>query len=207
LAACSGGDAVITYNAAYCDAHTVKIDDTLRLKSTDDMLFATHKLKKGDHTLTIDDAKPVSFEVDEDGILNLAHEEFVIFPIKYTLGDQTIHETSGVGNKLLIDSFVVGSKSPYMAFGSGYTKYDLKKLKNGSEETELRKTDSNKLVINKAWDLGITDEIPRTMNESMQKGTTSATTYRKKVLEAKQFMRFAKATGTFVVMPLSAFPD
>lgn len=72
-------------------------------------------------------------------------------------------------------------------------------------ENELLKTDSNQLVINKAWDIGVSDEIPKSVNESLTSEIKSATVYRKKAMDAKLFVLFASISGAYTVKQLSAF--
>jgi hypothetical protein len=206
LYACSGQTS-ITYNAPYCDQHAVKIDDTLTLKSNGKEGYLQHRIKTGKHTLTIDGGKPVTFEIENESVLNIAQEEFVIFPVKYTFGEREFEEFFGIPNKIRIDSFIVGSPSRYSKFGEGITQADLKKISNGNEETELLKIDRNQLVINKTWEIGLSDKIPASMSESVTKGTKSSVTYRKTIREAEQFLYYADATGAFSIMHMSEFPN
>lgn len=212
LASCSGKKLSITYNANYCKDHIVKIDDTLILKADSKNLFSKIDLSRGEHTLKVDAGKPVTFEVKENGILNIAHQEFVIFPIKFSYGDRkpqgiVMNTSFGVPNFVVVDSFVVGNPSIMKDIAPKMKREEILELGNGQEHTELRKTDSNQLVIKQDWDYDINDEIPRSIELSVQKGIKSADDYRKKVLEARHFMAYAVVTGAYVVHSLSEWTE
>ena len=213
LMASCGKKVSISYNASYCKDHVVKIDDTLTLKTDGEKQFLKKTLESGEHTLTIDGGKPVSFEIEDDGILNIAHQEFVIFPIEFSFGSEYnmgLKGTFGLPNVLVIDSFVVGNKELMENAASKVTRAKIIELGKSRQETELienelLKTDSNQLVINKSWDIGVADEIPKSVQETFTSKTKSATVYRKKVMDAKLFVLYASISGSYTVQQLSDF--
>lgn len=207
LASCSGKKVTITYNAAYCRTHAVKIDDSITLKSDDQHVFVKRQLQKGKHTLSISPGVSVPFDVEENGILNIAHEEFVIFPVRFTLGQGISNATLGLPNAVVIDTFAVGSPSFFNTYAAILKKDGILQRGNGNDKTELLKTDRNVLFINQTWDLDITDDIPGAVQENVSGKATEANAYRKKVLEARQFVRYASETGNFMVVPVNELPQ
>src|SRR4051812_47505965 len=148
LAACGDSKVSISYSNSYVKDHVVKIDDTLTLKTDTAKQFSKKTMETGKHTLTVDAGKPVTFELKDDAILNLAHEEFVIFPIEFSFGNekedliQKLQGTHGVPNLLLIDSFLVGSKSILANTDSTWNKGRIMREVSNTEYSELKKTDS-----------------------------------------------------------------
>ncbi|OQP46840.1 hypothetical protein A4H97_04775 [Niastella yeongjuensis] len=216
LASCHS-DVSVSYNASYCKDHVVKIDDTITLKADDEKEFLKKTLASGKHTLTVDAGKPVAFELKDDGILNIAHQEFVVFPIKFSFGSSrenlAVSETSGMPNLLVIDSFVVGNKWIMEKVAPKWKRDRIMQLGKGRESkgdevgTELVKTDSNQLVINKTWEIGISDEIPKSLEQSVSSSTRSAVAFRKKVMDAKMFVLFASISDSYTVQRLSSWED
>lgn len=207
LVSCGKNKHTVAYNASFCKEHVVKIDDTVTLKSESTDRFAKLKLWSGEHTISIDGAKPTPFEVEENGILNIAKEEFVIFPIEFTIGKKNplLGGSFGMPNWLVIDSFAVGNK---MFLDAGKTKRaQVLKSGKGTEDNELQLTEKSQLYINEAWDIGVADETPDNVKEYVSKGTSSASVYRKKVIEAKTFLLYSIATGAYHVAPISSFPE
>lgn len=207
LASCSGRKVTITYNAAYCKTHELKIDDSITLKSDDQQVFLKRQLQEGKHTLSISPGVSVPFEIHENGILNIAREEFVIFPVRFALGEGVSNATLGLPNAVVIDTFAVGSQAFFNSYAAILKKDGIIQRGNGNDKTELVKTDKNQLFINQTWDLDITDEIPTAVQESVSEKATEANAYRKKVLEARQFVRYASETGTFMVVPVNQLPQ
>ena len=208
LISCSKSKRSVAYNASYSKEHVVKIDDTLTLKPDSKDSYAKLELYDGKHTLSIDGGKAQPFEVDKNGILNIANEEFVIFPIEFTIGKKNplLGGTFGMPNWIIIDSFAVGNKR-FLGSAEKTKKDRVLKAGKGKEDNELQLTDKSQLYINEAWDIGIADETPENVKEYVSKGTTSASVYRKKVIEAKTFLLYSIATGSYTVAPISSFQD
>jgi hypothetical protein len=209
LISCSEKKRSVAYNASYCKEHVVKIDDTMTLKSDSKDRYAKLKLNGGEHTLSIDGGKPKTFEVDKNGILNIANEEFVVFPIEFTIGKKNplLAGTFGMPNWIVIDSFAVGNKN---FLGRSVDKIKKDRILNsgkGTEDNELQLTEKSQLYINETWDIGIADETPENVQEYVSKNTKSASVYRKKVIEAKTFLLYSIATGSYHVAPISSFKD
>jgi hypothetical protein len=208
LISCSKSKRSVAYNASYCKKHVVKIDDTLTLKSDSEDGYAKFELNGGEHTLTIDGGKPTTFEVDKNGILNIANEEFVIFPVEFTIGRKNafLGGTFGMPNWIIIDSFAVGNKR-FLGSAEKTKKDRVLKAGKGREDNELQLTEKSQLYINEAWDIGLADETPDNVKEYVRKGTTSASVFRKKVIEAETFLIYAMATGSYTVAPISSFQE
>lgn len=209
LMSCSSKKRSVAYNASFCKEHVVKIDDTLTLRSDGKDRFAKIQLNGGEHTLTIDGGKAQTFDVDKNGILNIANEEFVIFPIEFTIGKKSplLSGTFGMPNWILIDSFAVGNER-FLGKRVEKTKRDrILKAGKGTEHSELQLTEKSQLYINEIWDIGVADETPETVKEYVREGTKHASAYRKKVYEAKTFLLYAIATGAYHVAPVSSFPE
>ena len=65
----------IQYNTQFAGEHKIAIDDTLIIKKDISNNYKTLLLKKGRHSLSIDNGTPKEFNVDEEGgILNIASE-------------------------------------------------------------------------------------------------------------------------------------
>lgn len=209
LMSCSSKKRSVAYNASFCKEHVVKIDDTLTLRSDGKDQFAKLQLNGGEHTLTIDGGKAQTFDVDKNGILNIANEEFVIFPIEFTLGKRhpLLRETFGMPNWIVIDSFAVGNER-FLGKRVAKTKRDrILNAGKGTEQSELQLTEKSQLYINEMWDIGIADETPESVKEYVRKGAKQASAYRKKVYDAKTFLLYAITTGTYHVTPVSSFPE
>ena len=211
LVACGPNKVAISYKGSFCDKHTVKIDDTLLLKSVKGTLYPSHTLFAGKHTLTIDGGKPETFEISDSCILNIAHEEFVIFPIKYSTGKDHDNLVTGMTNVIQIDSFVVGRCEAFEELGKGLKKTKLDGWPEGIDRNQMRleleKTDSNKLVIAKQWDFSIDEKIPVSINKLLEKGFTNFTTYKLKVAPAKAFLLYAHSSSMYTAKPFADLPD
>jgi hypothetical protein len=209
LISCAKSKRSVAYNASYCKEHVVKIDDTLTLKSDSKDRYAKFDLYDGDHTLSIDGGKPTTFEVDKNGILNIANEEFVIFPIEFTIGKKNplLGGTFGMPNWIVIDSFAVGNERFLGHHVEKTKRAQILKTGKGTEDNELRLTEKNQLYVNEAWDIGVADETPDNVKEYVSKGTNSGSVYRKKVIEARTFLLYAIATGSYHVAPISSFQE
>lgn len=209
LFSCSDKKRSVAYNASFCKEHVVKIDDTLTLKSEEKDRYAKIQLTAGEHTVSVDGAKATPFDVEKNGILNFAKDEFVIFPIEFSIGEKSPISTGtfGLPNWIIIDSFAVANANFLGKFADKVTKDKILKMGKGSEDTELRLTEKDQLYINEAWDIGVADETPENVKEYVSKGTKHASVYRKKVIEAKTFLLYSIATGSYTVSPLSSFAD
>lgn len=209
LTSCYENKRSVAYNASYCKEHVVKIDDTLTLKSDSKDRYAKLQLNDGEHTLSIDGGKPKAFDVDKNGILNIANEEFVIFPVEFTIGKKNpfLGGTFGMPNWIVIDSFAVGNEK-FLGRSVDKVKKDrILKSGKGTEDNELQLTEKSQLYINEAWDIGVADETPENVQEYVSKNTKNASVYRKKVIEAKTFLLYSIATGAYHVAPISSFKD
>jgi hypothetical protein len=208
LISCSKSKRSVAYNATYSKEHVVKIDDTLTLKSDSKDRYAKLELYAGKHTLSIDGGKPTPFEVDKNGILNIANEEFVIFPIEFVIGKKNplLGGTFGMPNWLIIDSFAVGNKR-FLGSAEKTKKDRVLKAGKGKEDNELQLTEKSQVYINEAWDIGVADETPENVQEYVNKGTTSGSVYRKKVIEARTFLLYSIATGNYTVAPITSFQE
>lgn len=209
LISCGKNKHTVAYNATFCKEHVVKIDDTLTLKSESTDRFAKLKLWSGEHTVSIDGGKPQTFDVDKNGILNIAKEEFVIFPIEFNIRKERpfFSGTFGMPNWIVIDSFAVGNER-FLGQRADKTKRDrILKAGKGTEDNELQLTEKSQLYINEIWDIGVADETPESVKEYVTKNTKNASVYRKKVMEAKTFLLYSIATGTYHVAALSSFQE
>lgn len=207
LTSCSSKKRSVAYNAAFCKEHIVKIDDTLTLTSDTRDRYAKLVLMGGEHSLSIDGGKPTTFDVDDNGILNLANEEFVIFPLEYYIGRRGSTASTLRPNSIVIDSFAVGSQFFLGMYANKLNKRYILEDSKGSADSELKKTDKDQLYIREAWEIGLADEAPRSVKEYVDKDRTSASTFRTKVVEAKSFLLYALETREYTVLPVSSFKD
>jgi hypothetical protein len=209
LISCSDKKVSILYNSKFATEHKVVIDDTLTLEHNISHEFSTLILSSGKHKLKIDTEPEKEFKVIDDGdILNIASEEFVIYPIKFSLGEDKWGSSSGLPNLLLIDSFAVVSEMYLKFHPAPLTKSKALKASNGSEKTELLKIDKSQLYIPKNWDYDMSQRDPKAIKENMSEKTTQATIFRKKILPAKQFLKLANGTANgFIAIPLSNMAD
>jgi hypothetical protein len=207
LPSCSSKKRSVAYNVAFCKEHVVKIDDTLTLISDTRDRYAKLVLMGGEHSLSIDGGKPTTFDVDDNGILNLANEEFVIFPLEYYIGRRGSTASTLRPNSIVIDSFAVGSQFFLGMYADKLKKRYILEDSKGSADSELKKTDKDQLYISEAWEIGLADEAPRSVKEYVDKDKTSASTYRTKVVEAKSFLLYALETREYTVLPVSSFKD
>ncbi len=212
LASCGSSPVSVSYSSSFCKEHVVKVDDTMTLKTDSGTQYVKKTMKSGKHTLTIDGGKPVSFEIHDESILNLAHQEFVVFPIEFKFGEESemqaklnamsINENA---NMLIIDSFVVGNTHIIGGIDSTWNRSRIVREVKNSEYTELRKTDSNQLVVDKIWDIGIGDEIPKSVKSYVSKGSKTASTTRKKIMDARLFVLYASISGEYGVKSLTDY--
>lgn len=207
LTSCTSKKRSVAYNAAFCKEHVVKIDDTLPLTSDTRDRYAKLVLMGGEHSLSIDGGKPTTFDVDDNGILNLANEEFVIFPLEYYIGRRGSTASTLRPNSIVIDSFAVGSQFFLGMYANKLNRRYILEDSKGSADSELKKTDKDQLYISEAWEIGLTDEAPRSVKEYVDKDRTSASTFRTKVVEAKSFLLYALETREYTVLPVSSFKD
>jgi len=207
LTSCSGKKCSVAYNTAFCKVHVVKIDDTLTLTSDTWGRYAKLELNGGRHSLTIDGGKPTTFKVNDNGILNLANEEFVIFPLEYYIGRRGSTASSLRPNSIVIDSFAVGSQFFLGMYADKMKKQYILDDSKGDANAELQKTNKDQLYINEAWEIGLADETPRSVKEYVEKDRVSASTFRTKVVEAKSFLLYALETREYTVLPISSFKD
>ena len=204
LTSCTSKKRSVAYNAAFCKEHVVKIDDTLTLTSDTRDRYAKLVLMGGEHSLSIDGGKPTTFDVDDNGILNLANEEFVIFPLEYYIGRRGSTASTLRPNSIVIDSFAVGSQFFLGMYADKLNKRYILEDSKGSADSELKKTDKDQLYISEAWEIGLADEAPRSVKEYVDKDRTSASTFRTKVVEAKSFLLYALETREYTVLPVSS---
>lgn len=207
LTSCSSKKHSVAYNAAFCKEHVVKIDDTLTLTSDTRDRYAKLVLMGGEHSLSIDGGKPTKFDIDDNGILNLANEEFVIFPLEYYIGRRGSTASTLRPNSIVIDSFAVGSQFFLGMYANKLNKRYILEDSKGSADSELKKTDKDQLYISEAWEIGLADEAPRSVKEYVDKDRTSASTFRTKVVEARSFLLYALETREYTVLPVSSFKD
>jgi hypothetical protein len=207
LTSCTSKKRSVAYNAAFCKEHVVKIDDTLTLTSDTRDRYAKLVLMGGEHSLSIDGGKPTTFDVDDNGILNLANEEFVIFPLEYYIGRRGSTASTLRPNSIVIDSFAVGSQFFLGMYANKLNRRYILEDSKGSADSELKKTDKDQLYISEAWEIGLADEAPRSVKEYVDKDRTSGSTFRTKVVEAKSFLLYALETREYTVLPVSSFKD
>ncbi len=213
LMSCGNKPVEVTYNGDYCKDHLVKVD-TMTLKPGDEGGYVTRKMLTGEHTLTVDSGSPVTFSIDNSGILNIAQEEFIIFPITYTEGGR--HEKFAVAGTLLpvmVDSMVVIPDGFRTFMSQNPTRKEIIEASNfQTEAPAFKKFDRKEIYITKTWDLDINAQIPREVKTTAWKSRRSAIAVPqikmiRKVLEAHTFIRYVEATNLFEMKRLDQFPE
>lgn len=209
LMSCSEDYVSILYNSKYVDEHEVILDDTIKLKNPNYTTFSKMFVRKGKHKIKIDGQSTFEFEATKDGdIVNLAAEEFVIYPIRFQLGNDTNISSFGLPNRLIIDSFLIVSAEFLGTSIFKMKKSDLLEINNGNMHTELLKHSSDQYYISKTWDYDMMSESPTEIVEEVSENTKNMTTFRRRILPATEFLKLAREMQLdYVALPLSSFKD
>ncbi|PWJ34128.1 hypothetical protein [Sediminitomix flava] len=197
----------------------VILDDSIRIPfyKTDNE-FANMVLMSGEHHVSVNDGPKMPFTVGIDGgILNVSRRDFVIYSIKYEMGNP--NPLAGLlGNNVDIpeelaaqlNSTVVEYEVPLLV--DGYVVYnktlaesqeDLKKvLKTKSKskfDTHLVFVPAAELFIHKTWDFDIHETAPEQVEMRVEEGQRYAKTYRSSIMEATTFPLYAMFSGEYNV--------
>ena len=210
LSSCAKEQKVVYYNSKFASTHKILIDDAIVIEKNISKPFMKLNLLEGKHTIKIDDGKPKEFEVENDnGILNIAEEDFVVYPIKFTLGNDNIGMTmAGLPNILVLDSVVVASQMYLQMFGTKKLKEKVQKANNGNKESELYKIGKGQIFIDKTWDFNIDEENPTTINEAVSSKTKNMTIFKKRIVTTKKFLEVAEnPENGFMSIPLSVINE
>lgn len=183
----------------------VVIDDTLNFEVANDTSIAI-VLPLGKHTLKVNNISKGKFTVKENGgMINLNNIEFVIFDIlyqsamfkQYNLENKTFNTRSNV---IVVDSFVIHEK----IVNDGYPDSILMKFITGSDSTTndetgelayqnnmygLKIVGKGQIYIDRDWDYGFTDVIPKQIETEGAHGLVSNTS-KSTILPAKLFLMY-----------------
>ena len=185
-------------NFQFIRSNKVIIDDTLILRKDDCAnQFCKFVLKSGEHTLSINNTKETLKIGKLGGILNIAHQDFVIFPIKYSSPDNAIADAVFTTDMpIIIDSLIVYEKN--VARNQDDLIEFLKKpeAKEILSNSKLEKFGKDQLFINKSWDYGMYEELPKTIESKY------VATHIRKVIDAKLFLIYAKFNDEYIVEPI-----
>jgi hypothetical protein len=210
LFSCTKSKAKIYFNNEFLSKNKVIIDDTVSLKTNaGKSKFDFISLAIGEHSVKINNGNPMKFNAVDDGILNIAQQEFVIFSIKFSTEDEDNHVFSRP-TPIIIDDFVVVNddsahhkNNPLQATDSFY-KANAKddKVYNPQDEKvrDLTKVPKTVLFIEKSWDYAIDEKIPETIQVYNKKKKAKTTAFKKGILAAKEFLLYAEESGEYKVI-------
>jgi hypothetical protein len=202
LLGCNGKRNVdIVVNGDYVRKNNVVIDDSIDLgKIASKDSFIVFTLKPGVHKLSVNKDKTENFRVGKfGGILNVDHQAYVIFPIKYEVEKNILsNSTFQVGLPILIDSTII-----YQKILAKNQKDLLTVLKNPNIEdltsNSHLKIEKDQLFINRFWDYGINEEIPETINVS----AGMSVNYKRKIAYTYTFLAYAFLSDEYIIEKIS----
>lgn len=109
LSSCSSKNHEIIIDSKYLNDNTVIIDDSIHITNkVQEAFFEKILLKSGTHSLSIN-GKVIGIEISENGLLNLNHQQYIIFPVRYksseSVGMRSFDLPLIVGDTLIIYSY------------------------------------------------------------------------------------------------------
>jgi hypothetical protein len=182
-------DVDVLVNSSFIKANNVIVDDTIDLKkfaSKDS--FTIIPFKSGEHKLSVNKKVLKNFTVGtKGGILNLDHQAYVIFPIKYKTDNDVLGNASFMsGLPIIIDSTVIYQKT----LAKNQTEL-ISLLKSPNFKDMITnshvKIEKDQLFIDKDWDYGINEKIPDTIITS----TEMVVQFKKKIDYTYTFLAYA----------------
>lgn len=188
-------DVNVYVNSEFIGNNKVVIDDTLILKKNDcTNTYCMFILKSGEHTLSINNTK-VKLEIgNKGGILNVDHQDFVIFPIRYSSKNNTIaNAIVNIDLPIIIDSLIIYEKT------LAPNQTDLVELLNKKSFREfvnidkIQKINKDQLFINKTWDYDMYENSPDTIESQY------VAEDKKKIAKAELFLIYAKLSDEYIV--------
>lgn len=205
LFSCTKSKAKIYFNNEFLSKNKVLIDDnTLTSKGKSKFDFTTMDL--GTHRVAINGENPMNFYVSGDGILNIAQQEFVIFPINFSMGEKDNNLFSGIPTPIVVDSFVVVNKN-FPFFKDQPDSYFRERARDATDynpsnesHTELVKIPKKIVFIDKSWDYDIYESIPQSIQTQQDKNIKQATVFKKSILDALGFLHYAAKSGEYKVI-------
>ena len=190
LLACSGENDLVTVflDKTFINEHQVFLNDTTLLKTDVEENYVELVIPAGKNTLTIDGVKETINVRESGGILNVAKDDFYLYPIVY--GSQ------GFGIPLfapvVFDSMIVYDKKMIENQESL-----LSILQDSQKKRQIprksRKISKEKLYIKKAWDIGLQEEIPEQIE------STSSSLSLDKIVEGRYFLLIAQLSEEYAV--------
>jgi hypothetical protein len=207
LFSCKKSDPKIYYNTAFLGKNKVTIDDTVSLKANVGKdKFDFIRLGIGEHSVKINNGNPMKFNAQDDGILNIAQQEFVIFSIKFSLEEEDSHVFS-TPTPIIVEDFVVVNddsahhkKNPLQATDSFYKAHAIDDKAYNPHEKKIRdltKVPKTVLFIEKTWDYDIYEPIPETIQVQNKKKNVKTAAFKKGILDAKGFLVYAEESGEY----------
>ena len=83
LSNCSNKNHEIIIDSKFLNDNSLVIDDSITVvNKVQKAFFENILLKSGNHSLSIN-GKETNFEITKNGLLNLNHQQFIVFPIRY----------------------------------------------------------------------------------------------------------------------------
>ena len=191
---CTKKPVTVFVNTNFVTNNKVVLDDAFITSSNNGKRYSNILLNPGKHTVSINDKSKEEFIVKGiDGILNVAHEEFVILPIDFRTG-KTI-KSMNIPLPVVYDSLVVYHNS----VGVNQSEI-IKVLKTSAFEYILSSSgggriDKDNLFIRKSWSFGIDEEIPSTI--SVKRPSDWDLETKTKLVHANSFFMFAKSSEDY----------
>ena len=196
ILACSSEpkDVTVFLESTFINEHKVFLNDTTLLKTNTEDAYVELLIPSGTNTITVDGVKE-TFKVSQSGgILNVAKEDFYLYPIKYSASESSNSAYAGftINPPVLIDSMII--------YDANFTKTqdDLLKVLHDPNKRRIltgknRKIDKDVLYIKKRWDLGIIEDIP----EQLQ--MESSVVVLEKIIQGKYFLLIAQLSDEYTV--------
>jgi hypothetical protein len=166
--------------------------------------FITIRLSTGNHEMRLNNGESKKFSVGENGgILNLARQEFVVFPVEYVTEGMKVYDVMQVNLPVVIDSFIVYNRD---ITSSQEQLFEILKDEEfaGSFSRNIIKTDSSQLFIDKTWDYDI-DQLPpdkitiRTMKPKYESYKIKESKFKRWIQEEHQFLSQAQVSNVYRV--------
>ncbi|MDF1696263.1 MAG: hypothetical protein P1U56_10540 [Saprospiraceae bacterium] len=194
---CNRDPAPIVLNTKFVNSNSVSIDGGPPLQldvSTDyDRIY----LDQGKHTVSINDNPEESFVLGRwGGILNLAHEDFVIMENEF-VKESPVNNSTITPMPVLYDSLLI-----YYRFFSGDQESMVKTLTHRMWEGVFTggAINSDKLFIKKDWYYFIDEDVPNQISINVPNDWQLHS--RTKVVTANEFLAFATLSEDYTVAPL-----
>ncbi|QXP61751.1 hypothetical protein [Olleya sp. HaHaR_3_96] len=180
---CSNKNHEIIIDSAFLNDNSVVIDHSITVvNKVQKAFFEKILLKSGNHSLSIN-GKETNFEITKNGLLNLNHQQFIVFPIRY-------ENSESMSVRSFDLPLIVGDTMIIYSYAKNQSQLE-KSLKNTRSsflysKDRITLTSNKDIFIPKTWDYTISTLPDKISNNHNSKDV-------KVILEVLDFYKLFKA--------------